>query len=338
VSVLGLDINASKTGSVYISDSAKDDIIASKFPKGPVSMGMLQLSDSGDWTIDQKQVAAHVRQLQKQLGKCKSIISWIQTWNACVGTFFRTTFGNPANCFGQGHVDAILATHANMQREIFPAHDGSVMDYLRDQLSCRFGVDDIPDAFFVLPEELGGLGLQNPFIHYFLLRDQLMKDPLSRMDVFFAAEKRAYKLAQETFHGLPTFEKQRRFRAAYPSPSPEQTALLDAPFMSFSEYTSYREMYSPELRFAYVNLVSRPSVRVTQLTNDTKPWFEELKYSHQRGWNELSSVDQWNLNLYAADVKKRFGALSIVDRNLLPSGIMKMLKGKKMVWHLIIWD
>jgi hypothetical protein len=117
VKVLGLDINTSKTGSVYLSDKVKNPDLASKFPKGPVGMGMLQLSEKGDFTIDQDQVAAHTRQLQKQLGQCTSIMSWIQTWNACMGRFFQDTFGKPANCFGQAHIDAILETHAKMQQK-----------------------------------------------------------------------------------------------------------------------------------------------------------------------------------------------------------------------------
>jgi hypothetical protein len=116
VKVLGLDINTSKTGSVYLSDKSKDTGIADKFPKGPVGMGMLQLSEKG-WTINQGQVAAHTRQLRKQLGQCNSIMSWIQTWNACMGRFFQDTFGKPANCFGQAHIDAILETHAQMQQK-----------------------------------------------------------------------------------------------------------------------------------------------------------------------------------------------------------------------------
>jgi hypothetical protein len=32
-----------------------------------------------------------------------------------MGRFFQDTFGKPANCFGQAHIDAILDTHAQMQ-------------------------------------------------------------------------------------------------------------------------------------------------------------------------------------------------------------------------------
>jgi len=75
-----------------------------------------------------------------------------------------------------------------------------------------------------------------------------------------------------------------------------------------------------------------------QLSNDVKPWFEELGHSHKMGWTNLSSENKWIMHLYAEELKHRFGALSIVDRNLLPSGVMQMLKKKKVVWQLIIWD
>jgi hypothetical protein len=199
VKVLGLDINTKKTGSVYISDSNKDSTIASKLPEGPVCMGMLQLSETGDWTLDQKQVSAHVRQLRKQLGESQSIIGWVQIWNACVGKFFKNAFGRPANCFGQAHVDSILNTFAEMQRDLFEEHNGSVTEYLREQIHQRFDVKDIPDAFFFALEELGGLGLQSPFVPFYVLKDQLMKNPLDRIVAFLEAEKAKYKEFREAF-------------------------------------------------------------------------------------------------------------------------------------------
>lgn len=82
-----------------------------------------------------------------------------------------------------------------------------------------------------------------------------------------------------------------------------------------------------------------PVEKNLQLTNDVAPWFEELRHSHKMGWDDnMSSENKWIMHLYAEELKQRFGALSIVDRNLLPSGVMQMLKKKKVVWQLIIWD
>jgi hypothetical protein len=341
VKVLGLDINTSKTGSVYIAHGEKDPVTASKFPAGPVIMGMLQLTEDGDWTIDQKQVTAHTRQLRKQLGQSRSIISWIQIWNACMGKFFQNTFGKPADCFGQAHVNAILQTHASMQRELFESHNGSVTQYLREQIRNRFNVEDVPDSFFFLPEEFGGLGLQNPFIPFFLLKDQVLKDPLSRITEYQQAEKAAYKQRQETFVSLSDREKQGRLSSAFGYnniKTASATALLTAEFPSFSTYTSYPLVYSRRLALAYYFLMRTPKIADVQLANEIRPWFDELQASHGVGWLSLMSENKWIMSLYAEELKNRFGSLSIVDRNLLPSGVMNMVRGKKRVWQLIIWE
>lgn len=337
VKVLGLDINTSKTGSVYISDKEKDAEVAAKFPKGSVSMGMLQLTDTGDWVIDQKQVSAHVRQLQKQLGQCTSVISWVLTWNACMGSFFQNTFGKPANCFGQAHVESILDTFAKMQRELFESHNGSVTQYLRDQISQRFGVGNIPDSFFFLSDDLGGLELQNPFIPFFVLKDQLEKNPSELISNFLQESEQRYKDDRKEFEALSDSEKERRFKTAFNGTS-KYKAILDEPFLSFEEYTAKIETYSWGLKSVYKKLMQKPDVKDIQPAHATEPWFVELSHSHEMGWKELSSKDKWIMHLYAEELKQRFGALSIVDRNLLPSGLMKMLKGKKVVWQLIIWD
>ncbi|OAG05609.1 uncharacterized protein CC84DRAFT_1259019 [Paraphaeosphaeria sporulosa] len=337
VKVLGLDINTKKTGSVYVSDRPKESIAASKLPHGPVCMGMLQLSESGDWTLDQKQVSAHVRQLQKRLGESQSIIGWVQIWNACMGKFFKNAFGRPANCFGHAHVDAILKTFAKMQRELFEEHNGSVSEYLRQQIHQRFGVEDVPDAFFFALEELGGLGLQSPFVPFYILKDQLIKNPLDRIAEFHKAEKAKYKELQESFEMLSAQDRQRRFDSSFHSA--RETGFPNEPFFSFEEYTAHRETYSYELKQAYDDLMREPVEKSIELTNDVAPWFEELCHSHKIRWDDnMSSENKWIMHLYAEELKHRFGALSIVDRNLLPSGVMQMLKKKKVIWQLIIWD
>jgi hypothetical protein len=336
VKVLGLDINASKTGSVYITD-AKDDEIASKFPKGPVGMGMLQLSDTGVWTIDQKQVSAHVRQLQRQLDQCTSIMAWIQTWNACMGRFFQDTFGKPANCFGQAHVDAILETHANMQRQLFHRHGRSITDYLREQIGTRFGIKDVPDSFLFLPEEFGGLGVKNPFIPFLVLKNQILKDPVGRIAKLRKDEKRAYQKASEAFATIPDTEKERRLRKGFGG-STKHASILEEAFFSFDEFSAHRDAYSQLLVETFNELMLKPNVQDMSLAKDIAPWLTELTHSHGQGWYDLSSEGKWIMQLYAEELKQRFGALSIVDRNLLPSGIMKMLKKKKVTWQQVIWE
>jgi hypothetical protein len=140
--VFGLDFNKAKTGSVYLPGSSKrDTTIAKTLPAGPVKIGFLALdSDSGKWVIDQKLVVAHVDQLKKQLTECQSVLSWVQTWNSCIGRFFSHTFGEPAYCFGREHVDEVLDTYRNMLRRLFPGSagkEGSVVEHRKCSVFLR---------------------------------------------------------------------------------------------------------------------------------------------------------------------------------------------------------
>lgn len=221
--ILGLEFNMSKTGSVCLSeDVAKKDRILAILPEGKVAMGFLELdANTGEWIIDQRQVDAHIHQLQKQLAGCKSVFSWIQTWNSCIGRFFGHTFGQPANCFGRRHVDMILETHRRMQQKLFgPTSAGSsVTEHLKNLISEHFGVGDVPDAFLYFPEELGGLGLRNPFISLLVIRENLERDPPKKLLEFFDLEKEAYAIKKREFEALNEIERRSRMKKIWGSSS-----------------------------------------------------------------------------------------------------------------------
>lgn len=220
--IMGVEFNESKTGSVCLSlDSAKKDQILAGLPKGRVAVGFLELdAKTGGWVIDQKQVDAHIQQLRMQLAGCKSVFSWIQTWNSCIGRFFSHTFGQPAYCFGRRHVDMILETHRRMQQVLFADESmasSSVTQYLKNLITKRFGVSDVPDAFLYFPEELGGLGLRNPFISFLAIREQLWKSPEEMMAEFFEVEKQDYKRCKKEFDALGELGRKRRMKQIWES-------------------------------------------------------------------------------------------------------------------------
>jgi hypothetical protein len=194
---MGLEFNRKKAGSVYLvnDESDRDADIVAVLLEGPVSVGFLNLGpSSGDRIINQQEVDVHVTQLHKQLSKCTSVLSWVQTWNSCIGRFFGHSFGDPSNCFGLTHVDNILETHKRMQRQLFNGEDAngtSVTDHLKRMIVSRFGIIDVSDAFIFLPEQLGGLGVRNPFIASFLVRDQVYKNPLDRLNKFLKKERKS---------------------------------------------------------------------------------------------------------------------------------------------------
>lgn len=189
--VMGVEFNWSKTGSVYLADSEKsrDAEVEATLPEGVVRIGHLLLDeDSGEWVLDKDQIDEHVAQLRKQLAACNNILDWVKTWNSCISRFFSHTLGEPAYCFGLKHVDSVLQTYQRIQAVLFkptsqlpqsdegqPAVEGNVVNYLKSKIEERFGVSDLPDAFIFLPEQMGGLGVKNPFIPYLAFRNSLLE-------------------------------------------------------------------------------------------------------------------------------------------------------------------
>lgn len=94
--IMGLEFNENKTGSAYLVEEGhtrKSEVIKA-LPEGPVVINFLVLDpETGDWTINQKHVQEHVKQLQKQLNGAQSVLQWVKTWNSCIGRFFSYTFG-----------------------------------------------------------------------------------------------------------------------------------------------------------------------------------------------------------------------------------------------------
>ncbi|KAK3315242.1 hypothetical protein B0H66DRAFT_337632 [Apodospora peruviana] len=215
--VFGLEFNRKKTGSVYLhgSSAARDPRIVQTLPQGPVTVGFLSLDpESGKWAIDQARMGAHLDQLEKQLKGCSSVLAWVLTWNSCIGRFFSHTFGEPAFCLGSEHVDAVLDTYSRMLKKLFPT--GSVVEHLKSMIQSRFNLPssaNLPDAFIYLPEQLGGLGLRNPFVPLFLVRKNITTSAESEIRSFLLREFNQYRAHKTTFDELPKWRRQSRLRS-----------------------------------------------------------------------------------------------------------------------------
>ena len=322
-SVMGLALNETKTGSATIPSNLitpQETSLMSRLPHGKVRWGFLTLDKSGKWMIDDDLVTAHIRELRQQLKACKSILAWVKAWNIYVGHFIPNNFGEPAGCLGRPHLDMVIEAFGRIQRGIFTdndLHGDSVGNYLKVELATRFGVENIPDGFLYFPIELGGLGLRNPLIPLFVVREKSFKDPMNKLDGAFELDEIDYCRAKQSHEdGTSTT------RTLYAS-----TDHLE-PFMSLDEYNEHCEETSVHLHQAYRELLEPPQRVDMEITPDM--WNDGHLQNQRRA---AKSYERWVLQLYGSEIIGKYGGLALGEKALLPIGLATMLRSEKMRWQ-----
>jgi hypothetical protein len=336
--IMGVSLSETASGTVRISrnSGSSHQLVRChpSLPLGDIRWGFLYLdSASGRFQIDQTLIDTHIKDLRRQLqSKGGSVFSWIRAWNVYATTYFTTNFGKPANCFGREHVDNILGTYERIHRVLFSSNSKSVVEYVKALLEERFGASDIPDGFIFFPIELGGLELKNPFVGPLLIRDSVLENPAELLDSFEEAENAAYAKAKQRFETSGrAFRKDRRW-----APDTDKET-----FMSFEEYTRYREDmsygYQDELVNVFDKLMRRPAeVDITASVDVLDGINNGLQGKNTRGiiypWACMDPYWKSVTQLYGPDLMDRFGSLNIVDAGLLPIGMVSLFKGKRTQW------
>ncbi|OIW30386.1 hypothetical protein CONLIGDRAFT_367409 [Coniochaeta ligniaria NRRL 30616] len=317
--VTGLDFNMEKTGSaIMVRKDREVGPVVERLPKGDVTWGFLKVDpENGRFVIDQGEVDKHIAELKLQLDACRTVFDWIQAWNVYGVRFFTNNFGRPAHCYGRAHVDSMLATFERIQKTLFGAESGGAGDHLKKMVSSRFGVRDLPDGYLYFPVAMGGLGLQNPFVKLYLIRDQTVEDPEKLVDEFLEDEEAEYRRAKERFED----------KGAAVWMGSEWDDLRGQEFMSHEEYVRYRERTSALLLNTYNRLMAEPVARDVELRGEVKAALEEEE------WYALSGYDRWVVQLFCKDMIARFGGLNVVDKGLLPMGLMTMLRESRFKWQ-----
>ncbi|KAG7122940.1 hypothetical protein HYQ45_014218 [Verticillium longisporum] len=328
--LMGLAINEEKTGSAIIRPKWKVPTppgITKGLPKGNVVWGFLKLdAASGRFLLDQDKVSTHIDELRLQLDACKSVFDWIQAWNIYGSRFFSTNFGSLANCYSRAHVDSILQTFQRIQESLFPGVSGGVGARLKQMIAERFGVQDVPDGYLYFPLSLGGLGLQNPFVPMFLLRESVLEDPGKVMDDYMTEEAARYRAARAAFESPYddldgtnwTNRTVEDLKRDYPD-------LINERFFSYDEYTRYQERTSRALGRAFDEMRREPEPEPLREMEDG--------VCSGPAWQKLSAQERWVCRQHAKDMVSRFGGLAVVEQGLLPMGMMGMLRQSRFKWQ-----
>ncbi|KAK2042812.1 hypothetical protein LZ31DRAFT_469603 [Colletotrichum somersetense] len=349
--VMGLEFNTKKTGSVYLTRDGlqRDEAIAAELPDGKVSVGHLMLDPrSGKWAIDQENVSEHVAQLKKQLAESRSVLDWVRTWNSCISRFFGHTFGEPAFCFGKEHVESVLETYQKIQRDIFAPWcnaaageaDGScsAVRYIKSKIEERFGVSDVSDAFIMFPDQLGGLGLRNPFVYLLMTQERLGEEgcaPAEMIDDFTGKEREDYELKKKEFEALKDFEgreaRAERHDGRFDPADVLRPGEADE-FMSFEEYTAHWEITSERAAGAYRKLQRTPQRTPLRIDREVDSATKALKIKPLSMLTETS----WVVQMYHKEAMARYGDLRLIEERFLPLGVIVMMRKKAVRWGLVL--
>jgi hypothetical protein len=329
--MMGLELNIEKTGCVQIfADSRKCCKLPTLLPQGDVTWGLLKLDATAKrWTVDDKKVQDHIKELDRQLRACNSVFAWIQAWNSYACRFLAVNLGAPANCFGTAHVEAILNVFAGIQRQLF-GPGGSAHEHLRKMIAdpkrklcdAQFDVDAIPDAFFYFPLLIGGLELQNPFIRVLGVRSQLPKDMDKIVLQAFESDEDDFDKARKRFEEGEYIGRPSHANAYAPKDNEE--------FMSLDEFTKFREECSPHLAQAYYELLEVPQMEDVEATPTVRDAVDTS--NGYKRWKYLVPYERWLFDLYGREVKEMFGGMSIGERSMLPLGMVESLKSERTRW------
>ncbi|RMY76907.1 hypothetical protein D0863_01647 [Hortaea werneckii] len=346
---VGLELDETRSGAAHMQqDRTKQSLgikrapVHEKLPQGQIRWGMLYLNpESGRFEIDQKMVDTHIQELSRQLAdKGDSIFAWVQVWNSYASTFFTSNFGKPAHCFGREHVDNMLATHQRIQQEVFGSGSsagGNFIEFLKTRISERHGVTDIPDGYFYLPAELGGLEIQSPFISLLQVRDAVVEDHESLFKEWEESTMAAYRRAKRNFEEGKT---RKGHRPLYQESQRDERQS----FFSFEDFMKYPEElnHGPKhnLTDVYTKLLEQPSELPIESDDngEVERALGEL-FDHREAtrtkltdWHLMQPYWKWIAEMYGPELIERFGGFQIVDAGLLPMGMVGLFRSGRVQW------
>lgn len=301
-SLVGFKFNMKKTGVVCVGGPVHPAL-----PVGTsgCQWGFLKLDgEKGRFIIDQSSVDVHIAELRRQLAATKSVFGFVNAYNKYL-KFFQRNFGDPAQCFGRIHADEVIETYNRIQKELFPMTGGSVIQCIQQMIEQRFGVKDVPNGWFYFPISRGGLEVWNPIIDFLSVRNNLKEQP----NTFFALMEEDVKEYGRLFAEWKSGES--------------SSNSVAGEFLTFQQYIDGRETRLPKWRDAYNDLQKAPGASSITLSSRI---IDDLEDAYIDGYQE------WNSALYAEDIFRRFGTLTIVEPTLIPVGMVSVFKNAKIQW------
>ncbi|MCJ1246931.1 hypothetical protein MMC30_004142 [Trapelia coarctata] len=268
-------------------------------------------------------------EFQRQLRATKSVFAWIQAYNTYT-QFLINHFCRPANCFGQAHVDDCLGTLARVHRDLFPSTKGNAAQVVKGMLKEKFEVDKVPDGLIYFPMTLGGLGLRNPFASLQAMRSNVIEDPNIIIDEAFEDEAHEYQIAKSRFEKSAS-----KYWNHHLGECPTE-------FMDWKEYIRNRRARSKPFQRAWLELQKPAQEEPLELTPKVERLLKKLPVASMGAGSGEGILNDWGrmtpywkeiVSLYAEEMEEKFGGLAVVEKALLPMGLVGLWKGRKVRWE-----
>ena len=106
--------------------------------------------------------------------------------------------------------------------------------------------------------------------------------------------------------------------------------------MSFEDFIKYREWTSRQLQDTYDDLMTLPNKSDASPSKEVTDYLLKLDPKLDLSRHRLSLERKRVIQLYSTALFHQFGGLSIVDKGLLPLGVMTMLRKKKVTWQMVL--
>jgi len=228
----------------------------------------------------------------------------------------------------------MLATHRHIQESIF--NGGNVVQHLKQTITERFSVSEIPDGFLFFPVELGGLDLKSPFVDLLQIRESVQENPYDLVYSFEEKEHEDYLASKDRFdRGV---NRKQRQNLDDPDFVPEDKDT----FISFDEFSRYREAFysvgQASLRKTYLELLKRPTEQPIDASVQVRQALDQLHgQSNLRGitqnWHSMEAYWKWVAQMYGPEMLEKFGGMNIVDAGLLPIGMVGFFRSRRTKWQ-----
>ncbi|KAL4140957.1 hypothetical protein PRNP1_014081 [Phytophthora ramorum] len=365
---VGLKFNEEKSGSICLnagSNSTEAKVGPAPLPATPIRWGLLELRSNGSVDIRQDEVEAFATEMADRLAAATSAFAWINVYNKYM-FFFLRNFGNPSPIFGLSHIDEALSTLRRVHKLVFPKTDGDALGYLREKIMRRRQSPGpaMPAAWIYWPLNLGGLGLCNPFLAIWDVKESLftylstyhtridrewpkMKKDWEWQSPFttvFEELKQKYDLFAERIETegrewITSCSEKERFAYMKTSKATDKhrnrgqnEPEFDSTFTlrTFDEYVSLLpSMMRTQLSAEFYELLSEAAECAPPLPKSAlQEEAETLFHAAQVG----GCLWEWVAYMYSSQVIEEFGTLSFFSRELLPAQLIESIKKKAVTW------